>query len=727
MTPIALAALLLSGTGTITRGPFGVPVIEAPTEADAFYHAGYAVAQDRLWQMETSRRIAKGTMSEVFGSGYVKSDTERLKSGFTDAELRAQFKSTSRSTQAHWLAYARGVNAWIQTAQREGKLPAGYAANGFSPAPWTIEDSAAIAVMMAERFGSGGGYELIQWAAAQYLQTSPGKASWLEVLDDVAPQNDREAITTVDSADEAQSTRIEFPSFTAGTTRQHMAVLPNISLLELMPALGIAALQETEAVAMAHSAPYKMGSYALVVGPSRSKTGKPLLLGAPQMGHQAPSIIHEMTIKAPGLNVHGLNVPGVPGVLVGSTPEFAWTLTTGVADTTDMFVGKWKGTDAVEYGSDSIPVETTLRTLKVKGQEDKVVKRRQCKFGVMILDNPRTGSAIFKLASYRGRELLGFDAFSRIGAIRKVSDIDKMCSVVTLGFNFFFAFESGDVGYRYCGQLPIRASGLDPRLPTPISPQNAWKGYVAVADKVRVNQPKSGLLANWNNKPISWWPNLDTPAWNKLFRNRLLVQQIPAGKLGAEDLIAAAVGIAQGDDDTSGAFRPWIEKVSPLSPVASVASEIRAWDGKFLDGSRGALLYDRFVASLRDELVRPTTGGFLSDSLFSQAIQPSILLAGLEGKSAANYLQGRDPVTVVEAALKRVASMTKPDERFVATRVTFRDRGEMVYSNRGTFIQVVDFKAKSLRTVASPGIAETGDHAWDQLPLAQKFQFKAIR
>src|SRR5690606_40390146 len=46
---------------------YGIPHIYADNEKDAFRALGYVHAQDRLWQMELMRRIARGKISEIFG------------------------------------------------------------------------------------------------------------------------------------------------------------------------------------------------------------------------------------------------------------------------------------------------------------------------------------------------------------------------------------------------------------------------------------------------------------------------------------------------------------------------------------------------------------------------------------------------------------------------------------------------------------------------------------
>ncbi len=50
----------------VLRDRHGVPHIFARNRADLFRAQGIVHAQDRLWQMELNRRIARGTLSELF-------------------------------------------------------------------------------------------------------------------------------------------------------------------------------------------------------------------------------------------------------------------------------------------------------------------------------------------------------------------------------------------------------------------------------------------------------------------------------------------------------------------------------------------------------------------------------------------------------------------------------------------------------------------------------------
>src|SRR3979490_3423962 len=54
---------------TIDRDALGVPTIEAANRVDLAYGTGFAHGQDRFFEMDLSRRLAAGEVSEGFGEG----------------------------------------------------------------------------------------------------------------------------------------------------------------------------------------------------------------------------------------------------------------------------------------------------------------------------------------------------------------------------------------------------------------------------------------------------------------------------------------------------------------------------------------------------------------------------------------------------------------------------------------------------------------------------------
>jgi penicillin G amidase len=130
---------------TVTRDGLGTPHIVAGSLEDALFAQGYATAQDRLWQMDSLRRLAAGELAEIVGPSALESDREvrnlRLRRLAEDAQ-----RTMPASDRAAMAAYARGVNAFIET--HRNKLPLEFTLLGYQPRPWSLTDSAVIGFNM---------------------------------------------------------------------------------------------------------------------------------------------------------------------------------------------------------------------------------------------------------------------------------------------------------------------------------------------------------------------------------------------------------------------------------------------------------------------------------------------------------------------------------------------------------------------------------------------------
>jgi penicillin G amidase len=739
MLGLLLGLSLILPSEPIVRDSFGVPHIQASTREEAFYYAGYAVAQDRLWQMENSRRLARGRMSEVFGNQFVSADRETLRTFYTDEELTQQLEKLSPEARLAFRHYARGVNAYIEEAKQGARLPAGYAAAGFEPEPWLEIDSVAIAVRLFHQFGRGGAGEIRNMALLGYLQTrAPLEGRVLDVLDDFAWQNEPAALTTIASEDDPlRHDPPRAPQLTRPITERHVAMLPSVSPLELLPAIRLAEREETRLVAERVGVPSKAGSYAVVVSPQRSATGWPILLSAPQMGFRSPSIVHEMSIKAPGYEAVGMDLPGVPGILIGYTPYHAWALTSGVADTDDIFFFPMEGEGSYRYGEESRHIEVIRQELEVRsdgGTAQQTVEQRRTHLGPIILSSASGKAHFARRSSYWMRELESYDALLKMTLARSPDEIEQSLDQATMSFNYFYATVDGQIGYRYLGLIPQRADGLDPRFPTPGRPEYEWRGFMPQVQMPRVRNPRSGLLLNWNNKPVAWWNNYDTPIWGKIFRNSELVRALDQAKVSVEDVEMAAWQIAR-SDPTHPHFKEHLDAglaAGPASP--QVAAFLRAFDGRMFQGSIAATAYEAYFSALREELFLEPVGNFLSPQNFQMIVQPSVMLNALEGRTRFDYRAGRTSAEISAAAIQRATEGLRQrlgDDvarwRYAPPSINFPSQAPVPYAERGTYIQILELLEQPIgRSVLPPGVAESGPHATDQIPLARAWSYKPM-
>src|SRR5437762_1313297 len=135
----------VSRNATVTRDGLGTPHIAADSLEDLLFAQGYATAQDRLWQMDSLRRLAGGELAEIVGRNAIDSDREArtLRMRHFAEEAARGMPTGDRAAMA---AYTRGVNAFIET--HRDKLPVEFTMLGYQPRPWTVVDCALIGFQM---------------------------------------------------------------------------------------------------------------------------------------------------------------------------------------------------------------------------------------------------------------------------------------------------------------------------------------------------------------------------------------------------------------------------------------------------------------------------------------------------------------------------------------------------------------------------------------------------
>ncbi|MER3412983.1 MAG: hypothetical protein C4341_01860 [Armatimonadota bacterium] len=741
MTPIAVAVLMSlfptqQANFRILRGPYGEPHVFAESIEAAFEGAGYAVAQDRLVQMDASRRSARGQLSEVLGKAGIASDRDALRFGYTDDEYERMFAALPNDAQTITRAYARGVNRWIAEASESGNLPRQYGDE--RPREWTPTDSLAIGVQLVRRFGRFGAGELRNLALYTYLQSRKGLDA-RAAMNDLAWQNDRAAICTVNDADDPHQGRSPFPSLRPEVTEAHLRLLPKVNLLELLPAIRIEEQSEMREIAAQLGVPHKWGSYAIVVSRSKSALGVPLLLSGPQMGFSTPSIAHQMSISCPQYVGVGMDVPGLPGILIGHSPTAAWGLTSGVSDTDDVFFVRLNPDNPNEYATSEgwRPFEKVEWTLHVKDGDAVTASREMTHFGPVILKSISTGVAYVRKSPLWMKEVEGLAGMVRLPAAKSIEEIRTVALTFNANFNLFAATTQGDIGWFFCGRIPIRSAAVDPRLPAPMDPEHDWVGIVPPERMPYVINPSQGWIVNWNNKPVSWWPNLDTPAWGRIFRNEALVRAMEkAGKVTPQDLERFARLIATQKLD----YRYFLsdllmsEGAVRASGAARQALDyLRGWSGDYFDGSVAPVIFDAWVMALREELFLSKLGNFLAPDLFHTVLQPTLLWNALHGVTHLDYLAGRTRSEIVwssfEKAIARLMSSRGEDVtlwRYSAPAINFTGMQPVLYNERGTYIQIVElWDSPRGRFVAPPGVSENpqSPHFADQRELAATWSF----
>ncbi|MEA2391267.1 MAG: penicillin amidase [Solirubrobacteraceae bacterium] len=509
---------------TITRDAYGVPDVHATDVHGLWFGAGYAIAQDRLFQLELFRRATRGRLAEILGKGYLDSDIIARRDYYTPAELDRMFARIPAALHARFLDYRDGINAWIAQAQANPiqNMPGEFAAvNDLPIAPWTLQDSLAVGVYLARTVPSGDGNELENLAAL--------RSAGPRVFDQLLPLRTPGQVIAVPP----QNGR--FPSQPGRTHRQERAAfLRSRRELRGLP-LPTPGAQTASLRAKRDVAPGMIGqlggSYMFAV--RRPRDHHAFVFNGPQLGFSAPELFVEVELHGPGLDARGVTAAGVPLVAIGHNKHLAWGYTSGLSDDNDLYADRVVGGESYRFrgrtrgmscrtetftyrsppptGSSSL-----LRLIKDPTHTSGQQTERICR----TVHGPvqvRAGHVAYarRYATW-GRELETLVGLTQLSQAGSVAAVNRAMLHVTWNENVVAGDDHGHIGYWHPGLHPLRPLRYDERLPYPGGGNAEWRGFLPRSRDPHVIDPRRGWVASWNNVPSAGWTAGDGPARERL-------------------------------------------------------------------------------------------------------------------------------------------------------------------------------------------------------------------
>jgi penicillin amidase len=486
------------GKVTIKRDAYGVPHVYANDVRGLFHGFGYAVAEDRLFQMEMARRAVLGTVSEVMGPKYVTLD-QGSRASFTPDSIRAQMARLSPDDKAIFDGYAAGFNARVKEvlAAPATLLPKEYNDAGFMPkADWTGYDVAMIWVgTMANRY-SNVSSEVANLRLLEQLRKARGDIEGRKLFDQIRWVEDPLAPTTVPRTGTTATAAAQLAP--AGTTAAHAAQLAAVS-----PEL-LVARNETDAARRGVAQPWTrpIASNLWIAGPKKTTDGSTVFINGPQFNWFNPSYVFGIGLHGAGFDVTGNTPFAHPVVLFGTNGKIAWGATAGPLDVNDMYQEKLNPANPHEYLFNGAMRPMTQRTevIKVKGQPDQSVDVYATVHGIVTNFDIPNGTAYSMKRSWDGYELESLLGWIHSMQAQNWDQWLKQASRVAITINWYYADTSGNIGYVSPGRLPLRPASQDIRLPAVGDGSMEWLGIRPFGEDPKTYNPAQGYVANWNNQ-----------------------------------------------------------------------------------------------------------------------------------------------------------------------------------------------------------------------------------
>ena len=139
-----------------------MPNVRAGNDHDLWVGVGYAMAQDRLVQLELFRRATQGRLAEVLGEGRLADDVVARRDYYTLPELRrhARPAAGARCARASTPTPRASTCGWRGCRPTRRCVRTSSSLLDLTPAPWRAVDSASVGVQLARTIPSDDGREL---------------------------------------------------------------------------------------------------------------------------------------------------------------------------------------------------------------------------------------------------------------------------------------------------------------------------------------------------------------------------------------------------------------------------------------------------------------------------------------------------------------------------------------------------------------------------------------
>jgi penicillin amidase len=469
----AIAAPALAAAVSVDRDGLGIPTVQAANRVDLAFGTGFVHGQDRFFQMDLSRRLAAGELSELFGAAAVEQDTKARIFRFRHV-ARSVLREATPAQRAIVAAYTNGVNAGLASLHSR---PWEYWLLSATPVPWREEDSVLVSYAMWWDLQYGGfEREILKREINAKLGGADCAPGWKCALDYLYPRR-----TIWDSSNGAMPTAATTASASNG--------------LEVLSQ----SMQDFVAGRAAHSAAAGSNNWALAGRLTTS--GAALVASDMHLSLRVPAVWYRVRLRSTAsaagaaLDLNGVTLPGTPLLVAGSNGHVAWGFTNSY--------GKWLDLEEVaclsvsdselRTAAGSLPLTVVREEIRVHGKPSVVVPVRYGSPGLLFRAEPAARRCWFARWLAEVPEATNFN----LQSMETAASVDEVLALApSIGIphqNLVVGDRDGHIAWTIFGRIPRDAG------PARLSGAVPW---TSADEHPHLSDPASGRLWTANARPI---------------------------------------------------------------------------------------------------------------------------------------------------------------------------------------------------------------------------------
>lgn len=359
-----------------------------------------------------------------------------------------------------------------------------------------------------------------------------------------------------------------------------------------------------------------LGSNAWAIAPSKSTSGKAMLLANPHVPWSDKFRFYEAHFNAPGMNLYGATLVGMPMLAIAFNDHLSWTLTVNYPNNANLYELTLKDQGYLWDGGVK-PFKTQTKQLKIKQRDGSYQTLewdiKSSEQGVVVSQQSDRAYAL-RVAGLDRPQIL--EQFWQMGQAKNLSEFEKAWQRLQIPmFNVLYADQKGEIFYLYNAIAPKRSGDWqfwDGLVPGNTS-KTLWTDYLSYDKLPKLKNPKTGWLQNTNDPPwTSTFPaqlnpknypaDLAAPTLGdapNLFRTQRSIKLLQGNKkLSLEDVIQAKFSShLEMADRVLELLLPAAKLLA--NPIGIEAAEVlRKWDRQTNVDSRGAVLFMLWASTL---------------------------------------------------------------------------------------------------------------------------------